>query len=325
MNDLGNSQANEAEESGNPEAQPRPRGRPRGSKNTRTKLGNEFLRSLGPKAKKRLADMLAGDDADLAYKAATTVLEYTFGKPVQAKEISGPDGGPVQNEEVSRREGLSKLTDDELHLFRMLLRKADLGDDANDPGWNEAEYWRRLGSLWDQNDVIRYDFDTKSFVPGPAAPTDPDARAALLTICARKNAGKRFPHDTPRNGAVAPAGTPAAVPTPPKPATPASEPQAPAEPTAPDRGELVRFLGSPWTIVCLSGRDGGVPIYEARSGNSMSRRGTWDMMLAHVREKQNGDLGEWVLDGPSSSEFQPIRPDQGLCEPGRRTVNRRRH
>ena len=79
-----------------PFGEPRPPGRPKGSKNKRTLLGNEFLCTLGPRAKKRLRTIIDGDDDELALKAIELTLAYNFGRPVQAKEISGPDGDPIQ-------------------------------------------------------------------------------------------------------------------------------------------------------------------------------------------------------------------------------------
>jgi len=102
MDSAGNPQANTAAGNGadfeapvEPLLRPRPPGRPRGSRNRRTLLGNEFLRTLGPKAKKRLSRIIEGDDDELALRAALVVLHYTYGKPIEAREISGPDGEPV--------------------------------------------------------------------------------------------------------------------------------------------------------------------------------------------------------------------------------------
>ena len=61
----------------------RPPGRPKGARNRRNILGEEYLRTLNPKAKKRLRKIIDGDDAELALKAASLVLSYSFGKPVE--------------------------------------------------------------------------------------------------------------------------------------------------------------------------------------------------------------------------------------------------
>ncbi len=79
-------------------------GRPKGRKNRRTILGSEYLRTINPKAKRRLRQIIEGSDAELALKAATLVLAYSFGKPIETREISGPGGGPIETRDVDDRE-----------------------------------------------------------------------------------------------------------------------------------------------------------------------------------------------------------------------------
>ncbi len=83
---------------------PRRPGRPKGSKNRRTRLGSEYLNALNFRAKRRLRQIIDGGDDELALRAATLVLAYSFGKPVEVKEISGPGGGPIATKEVDDRE-----------------------------------------------------------------------------------------------------------------------------------------------------------------------------------------------------------------------------
>ncbi len=91
---------------GAPPGRPRPpgSGRPKGRKNLRTVLGSEYLASINPKAKRRLRQIIEGSDAELALKAATLVLAYSFGKPIETREVSGPGGGPIVTREVDDRE-----------------------------------------------------------------------------------------------------------------------------------------------------------------------------------------------------------------------------
>ena len=117
MTDMGNSQANKSAEI--IDLPPPRRGRPKGSKNRRTLLGHEYLRSLCPKAKKRLGAIIMGDNDELALKALTVALQYTYGKPVEAREISGPDGKPIATEQV-----------DDLELARHVAHLLKRGDNA---------------------------------------------------------------------------------------------------------------------------------------------------------------------------------------------------
>jgi len=149
------------------------RGRPKGSKNRRTLLGNEFLRSLTPRAKRRLRELLDEGDADLALRAATLVLNYTFGRPVEARELTGADGeaisvtGPADARELARRVAL---------MLQFGDPDPDRGD-AAPAGAGRAD--------------------------APAAATAPafsdNAQAALQRAVARVNGGEPL---TPGNGAT---------------------------------------------------------------------------------------------------------------------------
>ncbi len=85
---------------------PRPpgSGRKPGTKNRRSILGSEYLAAINPKAKRRLRQIIEGKDDELALKAATLVLAYSFGRPIEAREISGPNGAPIQTRDVDDRE-----------------------------------------------------------------------------------------------------------------------------------------------------------------------------------------------------------------------------
>ena len=55
-----------------------------------------MLRPLVPGAKKRIKALLESDDPEIVLKVATMIFQYVFGKPAERKEISGPDGDPIQ-------------------------------------------------------------------------------------------------------------------------------------------------------------------------------------------------------------------------------------
>ncbi len=83
---------------------PRKPGRPKGIKNRRTLLGSQYLNTLNFRAKRRLRQLIDGGDDELALKAATLVLAYSFGKPIEVREVSGPGGGPIETRDVDDRE-----------------------------------------------------------------------------------------------------------------------------------------------------------------------------------------------------------------------------
>lgn len=58
---------------------------------------------------RRLGSIAEGDDPELAIRAAELLLNRTFGKPTERKELSGPEGGPIQLTPVDYRAGLDAL------------------------------------------------------------------------------------------------------------------------------------------------------------------------------------------------------------------------
>lgn len=48
------------------------------------------------KAIKRLVKLIDDEDPKVAIAASTAVLDRALGKPKQAVEASGPEGGPIQ-------------------------------------------------------------------------------------------------------------------------------------------------------------------------------------------------------------------------------------
>lgn len=61
----------------------------------------EMARAASVQAMQRAIELLASNDENVALKAINTVLDRAWGKPVQATEISGPDGAAIQIEDVS--------------------------------------------------------------------------------------------------------------------------------------------------------------------------------------------------------------------------------
>lgn len=67
-----------------------PRGRPKVDFEAR-----EAARQYGQEAVEKLAELMRGDDPRVASTAAQALLDRGFGKPTQAVEVSGQDGGPI--------------------------------------------------------------------------------------------------------------------------------------------------------------------------------------------------------------------------------------
>lgn len=58
----------------------------------------EMARAASVQAIQRAIELLASNDENVALKAVNTVLDRAWGKPVQATEISGPDGEAIHVE-----------------------------------------------------------------------------------------------------------------------------------------------------------------------------------------------------------------------------------
>jgi hypothetical protein len=56
----------------------------------------KIARDNCPKAIKRIVALMASDDERVALQAAESLLNRGLGKPVQAVQHSGEDGGPIQ-------------------------------------------------------------------------------------------------------------------------------------------------------------------------------------------------------------------------------------
>lgn len=75
--------------------EPRKPGRPKGSRNRATKEVREALRTTLPKAKTRLRELIQSENPEIAFKAVSLVMAYSYGKPTERRELSGAEGGPV--------------------------------------------------------------------------------------------------------------------------------------------------------------------------------------------------------------------------------------
>ena len=69
-------------------------GRPKGSLNRATKEVKAALRTTLPRAKRRLRELVASDDSDIAFRAVALIFAYSYGKPTERREVTGADGGP---------------------------------------------------------------------------------------------------------------------------------------------------------------------------------------------------------------------------------------
>lgn len=69
----------------------------------------EMARAASVTAIQRAIELVASNDENVALKAINTVLDRAWGKPVQATEISGPDGEPMQIDNVSEVEAARRV------------------------------------------------------------------------------------------------------------------------------------------------------------------------------------------------------------------------
>ena len=136
---------------GRPPGQAKTGGRPKGAKNRRTKEVEAFLRPALPGAKKRLKALLTSDDEQTAMKAITLVLAYVYGRPVDRREVSGPDGFEVSlsDFEIARRLALvldsaDQDDDDPAKGSKQFADSFQPGAAAVDPGLESAQA-RRAG------------------------------------------------------------------------------------------------------------------------------------------------------------------------------------
>lgn len=81
-------------------------GRPKGSLNKLTAEVRELAAGYGPAVIRRLYDIVNDDEQPTAARvsAANVILDRGFGRPAQAVELTGRDGGPVETVRMSKAE-----------------------------------------------------------------------------------------------------------------------------------------------------------------------------------------------------------------------------
>lgn len=67
-------------------------GRRRGVKNRRTVEVEAVMRPMMPRVCRKLRVLLDSSDPVTVFKASSLVLAYLYGRPVERKEVSNPDG-----------------------------------------------------------------------------------------------------------------------------------------------------------------------------------------------------------------------------------------
>ncbi len=94
---------------------PRRAGRPKGSRNRSTIDGRLFYgkhaKKLIPKLIKRAIEEVekSKGNLDFAERVGKLAAAYAWGRPVESKEISGPDGRPIQTEDLVPAEAHQRL------------------------------------------------------------------------------------------------------------------------------------------------------------------------------------------------------------------------
>lgn len=116
-------------------------GRPTGRQNTATRSQGASLSELARKhtaaALNVLVEVAKKSESDSArVAAANAILDRGYGKPRQAHEHSGPNGGPIPAVDVTKLKG---MTTEELDLLERALVQIGIAD--GDPGreGDEAE------------------------------------------------------------------------------------------------------------------------------------------------------------------------------------------
>lgn len=106
-----------------------PGGRPKVSAEVR-----ELAREHGPKAIQRLVALMNSKNESVAVRASEAILDRGYGRPTQAMELAGKDGGPITHKEEPKKIDWSQLTDDEWKCVvraNRITRKLKEGADAN--------------------------------------------------------------------------------------------------------------------------------------------------------------------------------------------------
>jgi len=102
------------------------KGRPKGSLNKATADLRSAAQEYTTASLKTLAGIMENEKQPAAARvsAAIAILDRGHGKPVQAIEASGPDGGPIQTQDQAARAWVEQLTGPERNAIRPILEKA---------------------------------------------------------------------------------------------------------------------------------------------------------------------------------------------------------
>jgi hypothetical protein len=166
---------------GRPPGLPKTGGRAKGTRNKRTVIGSEALRSLAPKAKKTLSKLLEAGDVETRARAAALVLAYVYGKPRENVETHNTN---VSTTETTLTHQIEEA-DDPLETARRL---AHIGFQAE--RWI-ADYIRSPGRHGEPIVVIEAPRTSEpALAPTDAAPVAP-APASVLEV-REEGPGGRF-------------------------------------------------------------------------------------------------------------------------------------
>lgn len=85
-----------------------PNGRPSGPRQQLNELLEDVFK---PARRRKVLEKLISDAEAGNHDARTLLLAYTFGKPTEYKEISGPDGAaiPLEIQRIDYRDGLADV------------------------------------------------------------------------------------------------------------------------------------------------------------------------------------------------------------------------
>lgn len=111
-------------------------GRPRGAQNRATKEQKgtlqELARSHTETALKTLVEVARKGESDAArVSAANALLDRAYGKPSQAVEVAGPQGGPIPILDAAKLRG---ATDEELDTLEKFFGRLQRGDGSDQGG-----------------------------------------------------------------------------------------------------------------------------------------------------------------------------------------------
>ena len=96
-------------------------GRQKGTPNKATAEIREAAQAYTQEALETLADVMRNSKSDAARAlAAEKILDRGYGRPTQALEHTGADGGPIQSASAAPLD-LDLLTDEELHVLQKAM------------------------------------------------------------------------------------------------------------------------------------------------------------------------------------------------------------